>query len=260
MNKLLGSPDVAVVSRALGDRTRIKILLALADGRALPASLLASEAGVGLPTISAHLAKLSAAGLVTASLQGRHRYYGLASPDVAAALEALTRISPPGQITSLREGTRARALREARTCYDHVAGRLGVDLMERLLRQQALTGGSGEHELKLARSDRLAAPGRDIQYELTDSGRTVLEGLGIDVEATRRKQRPFIRYCVDWSEQRHHVAGALGAAITGRLFELEWIRRGVVRRSVVVTDIGRDGLDRTFGPSKHEPVATTTTG
>lgn len=241
-----GDADVARVAALIGDRARARVLMTLADGRALPASVLAAEAGVAASTISEHLARLRDANLLTAERQGRARYYRLAHPSVAEALEAIARISPPEPIRSLRQGTRAHALRRARTCYNHLAGRLGVTVMAALLERGILTGGDGHHHPDTATADRLSAPGNDVTYRLTPAGRRVLTALGLDLDAVNR-HRPPIRYCLDWSEQRHHLAGPLGTALTSRLFELDWIRHTDARRAVQLTDDGRQGLHNNFG-------------
>ena len=132
------------------------MLLALAEGRALPASVLAVEAGVSAPTISAHLSRLLDARLITVERYGRHRYYRLAGPDVADALECLAKVARPAPITSLRESTRSNALRRARTCYDHLAGRLGVALMNAMLERDILIGHDGSFQPAKAVTDRLS--------------------------------------------------------------------------------------------------------
>lgn len=230
----------------IGERARARVLMALLDGRALPAGVLAAEAEIAASTASEHLARLVAAGLLTVERQGRARYFRLAGPAVAEALEALARISPPEPIRSLRQGTRAHALRRARTCYNHLAGRLGVAVMSAMLDEDLLTGGDGRYHPEEAGTDRLSAPGTDLTYRLTPRGREALGAFGIDLAALGR-QEPMIRYCVDWSEQRHHLGGALGAALARRMFDLDWIRRIDQRRAVVLTDTGRQGLTRTFG-------------
>jgi DNA-binding transcriptional ArsR family regulator len=220
--------------------------MALTDGRALPASALAAEADVAASTISEHLARLLAARLVIAERQGRSRYYRLADFSVAEALEALARISPPKPIRSLRQGSYAYALRYARTCYNHLAGRLGVALMTALLDSEILVGDLPRTAAFPAERDRLAAPGREVSYRITDTGRQTLLQFGLDLDAIER-HRPPMRYCVDWSEQRHHLAGALGTALTTRLLELDWIRRGARPRAATLTDSGRVGLHEVFG-------------
>lgn len=241
-----GDADIGGVAALIGERARARVLMALLDGRALPASVLAAEAGVAASTASEHLAQLVDAGLLTVNRQGRGRYFRLAGPQVAEALEALARISAPEPIRSLRQGTRAHALRRARTCYNHLAGRLGVAIMSALLDQDLLVGGDGRHHPDEAAADRLSAPGTDLTYRLTAKGRDTFSAFGIDL-ADLSHSKSMIRYCVDWSEQRHHLAGALGAALTRRLFELDWIRHINQRRAVVLTDAGRQGLNETFG-------------
>jgi DNA-binding transcriptional ArsR family regulator len=239
-------PDIARAAALIADGSRARILKALSDGRAIPASLLATEAGISAPTASAHLTKLVAARLVTVERVGRNRIYRLAGSEVTSALEALAVIAPPLPVTSLRQSARANALRRSRTCYDHLAGCLGVALMRALLDAGLLTGHDGIHRADEAVRDRPAAYGRDVAYRLSDAGREAFAAFGIDVTRLPPR-RPAIRYCVDWSEQRHHLAGALGAALTARLFALNWVRHGVSPRVVHLTAAGVDGLERTFG-------------
>ena len=146
---------------------------------------------------------------------------------------------------SLRQGTRAHAVREARLCYDHVAGRLGVALMARLLATGALEGGDGLHHPD--GDDRLSARGRDVDYRVTDRGVDLLGTLGVDLKRVDAGRRPLVRYCLDWSEQRHHLAGALGAALADRFLDLDWIRRAPASRAVTVTDAGRTQLRALLG-------------
>jgi DNA-binding transcriptional ArsR family regulator len=240
-----GDADVAAVAALIGDPTRAKVLMALLDGRSLAASVLAAEAGVSASTISEHLTRLVDAGLLSASREGRSRFFRISRPDVADALEAIARIAPPEPIRSLRQGTHAHALRQARTCYNHLAGRLGVALMRALLDNALLCGGDGLHHAETAKGDRLSAPGRALTYGLTDRGTRELAAFGVDLDAVRR-HRPAIRYCLDWSEQRHHLAGPLGTAVTERLFALDWIRRGR-GRAVTLTEAGERGLLDVFG-------------
>ena len=242
-----GDVDFAAVGALIGDPGRAKVLQALSDGRELAASVLASEAGVAASTASVHLRKLVDGGLVVAEQRGRHRYFRLAGPDVGRALEALARIAPPAPVRSLREGTKASAVRAARTCYDHLAGRLGVALMQGLIDNGLLTGGDGHHDRGRAKADRPSAAGRDLDYRLTDEGAERLIGLGVDVEGAMAGPRAPIRYCVDWSEQEHHLAGALGAALATRAFDLEWIERLPRTRAVLVTDEGRRGFGERLG-------------
>lgn len=244
-----GDSDIAAVASLIGDRARARVLAALGDGRALPATVLAREAGVSASTVSSHLAKLVDADLLSVVPQGRHRYFRITRPEVADALEALGRIAPAAPVRSLREGTRAQALRLARTCYDHLAGRLGVAVMDGLIRRGALVGHDGRHLDAAARSDRLAAPGNDVDYQLAEGADAVFADLRIDLPAVlaERRRRPLLRYCVDWSEQRHHLAGALGAATLAAFEDQQWVRRSPTSRALKLTPAGarelRDRLD-----------------
>jgi DNA-binding transcriptional ArsR family regulator len=242
-----GDADLAAVGALIGDPARARVLQALGDGRELAASVLADEASVAASTISAHLSKLAAGGIVTSERRGRHRYFRLASPEVAHALEAMARIAPPEPVRSLREGTKAHALRVARTCYDHLAGRLGVALMSGLITNGVITGGDGRYDRDRANGDRPSAPGRDLDYRLSDGGARALTDIGVDVESALAGPRAPIRYCVDWSEQDHHLAGALGAALTARTFELRWVERLPRTRAVLVTPEGRRGFAERLG-------------
>ena len=225
----------------MADRARAAMLIALLDGRPLAAGELARAAGVGAATASAHLARLLDGGLVTVLRQGRHRYYELAEPRVAAAIEALSHLGPALPVRSLRQSRQAAALAEARTCYDHLAGRAGVALLDSLLARGLLipaadaAGGS-------------AADGTELpEYEVTGAGETSLAAFGVDTGNLRRQRRRFAGACLDWTQRRPHLNGALGAAITARLLELAWLEPGPHRRSVQVTPAGRDGLTSTFG-------------
>jgi DNA-binding transcriptional ArsR family regulator len=225
---MVGDADIAAVARLIGDRTRACVLGEVAASGPLPAGFLAQRAGVSSATASMHLAKLVAAGLLTVEPAGRHRYYRLADASVAQALEALALIAPPREIRSLRQADEGASIRAARTCYDHLAGRLGVELTSALERQRLIR----------RKADTFAVTKR-VATELTD--------LGLDLDELGRHRRAFAGACLDWSERRFHLAGALGAALTARLFELRWIERRPASRSVTVTTRGRDGLWRHFG-------------
>lgn len=224
-----GEPDLLAVAELLGDRSRAVMLLELLGGRALPAGELARACRIAPQTASSHLAKLTEGGLLAMERQGRHRYYRLASREVAELLETMNAVAPRKPVASLRQSEEAKRLRFARTCYDHLAGQVGVALADRLLEDGWLSG---------------KEPGI---YEVTDEGCRRLSALGIDIEAARTGTRSLLRPCLDWSERRHHLAGALGAALAGRLFELNWIRRYPSGRAVALTPEGAEGLKRFFG-------------
>jgi DNA-binding transcriptional ArsR family regulator len=240
-----GDTDIAAIGMLLADRGRCRMLLALNDGRALPASRLAAEAGITPATASSHLSKLLAAGLLAVEPQGRNRYYRIAGAQVGQLLEILAQLAPAAPIHSLRQATRSEALREARSCYDHLAGRLGVALMASIIKAGYLTGGDGMFDPSRARRDKRVGYGHDIDYRLTPAGNAFLADLGVVLEPRRTP----IRYCVDWSEQRHHLAGAAGRGLLSRLVELDWIRRSPDSRAVLVTDAGRKHIQETFGVS-----------
>jgi DNA-binding transcriptional ArsR family regulator len=220
------SVDVARVAAVIGDPVRATILDALLAGRARPAGELATAARTSRSNASGHLAVLAEAGLVTVLPSGRHRYYRLAGPEVAQALEALSLVARPQRISSLRESTVAETLRAGRTCYDHLAGRLGVGVTAALL-------------------DRGAVAETDGGYEVVDP--SVFAALGVDLTWARAQRRIFARQCVDWSERTPHLAGALGTAVLHRFLEAGWIERLPGSRAVRATAAGRAALDRALG-------------
>ena len=230
--------DIASAAALIADSTRAAILRALLPDRPLAAGELARMAGVSAATASFHLAKLLEGCLITVIRQGRHRYYRLAGHEVAAALEALGLISPGLPVRSLRQSREAAALAEARTCYDHLAGRAGVEVLDGLLRQGLL-------EEKSGRTDRGGTSTH--RFEVTGAGAKELGSFGLNLLQLRRSRRQFAGTCIDWTQRRRHLNGALAAAITSRMFELGWIERGQRRRSVRVTPVGIEGLASTFG-------------
>jgi DNA-binding transcriptional ArsR family regulator len=213
--------NLASITNVIEDPARSAMLAALAGGRALPAGELARRAGVRPAAASAHLRQLAEAGLIRVRVQGRHRYHEIVNPEVATVLEAIAQIPPPAPVRSLRQQQAACALSDARTCYDHLAGRRGVELRERLLSVGAIR-----------RLD-------DRDHELTDRGQGLVEGLGIDLAALRASRRVFARSCVDWTDRRVHLAGALPATITSVFLARGWLSRGP-GRSLRVAD-GFDG-------------------
>lgn len=234
--------NVAEIARLIGEPARAAVLMALIDGRALAASTLAHEAGVAPSTISGHLGRLTDAGLIRVEASGRNRYYRLASGEVAETLESLARLAPPEPVRSLRQATRAHALRRARSCYDHLAGRLGVELTDALLERGDLVAERGSSQA----TDPILGPGRAHAFHLTDAGAAHLARLGVEIEIEPQSRRPLIRYCVDWSEQRPHLGGALGAALLQMLFERGWVTRGN-GRAILTTPAGNAAFMQQFG-------------
>jgi DNA-binding transcriptional ArsR family regulator len=240
-----GDADIAAVATLFADPTRARVLQALADGRSLPASMLAGEAGVSPQAASAQLHRLRAAGLIVAEKSGRHRYYRLASDQVADILEALAGVAPAQPIRSLRQHTRAAALRRARTCYDHLAGRLGCDVTQALLDRGALTRLDAVATTTRRPADRLSAPVPAHPYQVGDHATDVFAALGVPATALIAAppgRRPLLRFCVDWSEQRHHLGGGLGAALLAAFETSGWIIRRPADRAVELTEPGSRAL------------------
>lgn len=236
-------PDISVAAGLLADRSRAAVLMALYDGRALPAGRLATEAGVSASTISGHLRRLVEGGLLVAETSGRNRYYRLSRPEVGELLEVLAALSPAPQAPrSLRAAGRMRRLRDARTCYDHCAGRLGTALLGWLVDTSALARVDGVEGTGRAFGDRLSAPVAQAPYAWGPRADAVFGGWGVDLDAVRSANRPAIRVCVDWTEQAHHLAGGLGAAVLARFLDLDWVRRTERPRELEVTDGGAAAL------------------
>lgn len=226
----MATPNIVEVASLIGDTSRAAMLMCLLGGKALPASELARAARVTPQTASSHLAKMVEGGLLAQEAYGRYRYYRLASAEVAQALETLNSIAPPKPVRSLRESEQSKALHFARTCYDHIAGEVGVTLTDKML------------ELTL-----IAEVDRD--FAVTDNGAKWFSDFGVNLNDIGRGRRHFARQCLDWSERRHHMAGALGAAVTCRLFEIEWIVRIPGGRAVRVTHNGLRGFKQELGIS-----------
>ena len=221
--------NLAEVGSLIGDQARAQMLTALLDGRALTAGELAWCAGITPQTASGHLAKLQTAGLLAMEKQGRHRYFRLSSPTVAGMLESMQVVCAVDTPKRIRPESRMDAeLRRARTCYDHLAGVLGVALADALA-DRSVIDFSGDGGL------------------VTTSGRDFLDGFGLDMSTLEKGKRHFCRPCLDWSERRHHIAGAVGAGLADRLFDLSWIERIKDSRAVRVTPAGQKGLKTTFG-------------
>jgi DNA-binding transcriptional ArsR family regulator len=223
--------DAAVsrIAAAIGEPARARMLFCLMDGHARTSTELSVVAAVSPSTASVHLTRLKDERLVKVLQQGKHRFYSLGGPDVAGALESLS---------VLAGGARARfvpstpgPLRAARTCYDHLAGALGVSLHDRLNALGWLS----------------AAPGAEPAYDLTAAGAAALAALGVDVDATRALRRRFACACVDWSERRPHLGGALGAALLTVALKRHWLAKDLDSRALALTRVGRRELRARFG-------------
>ena len=216
---MLDTPDIAPIAALVGDPTRGKMLAALMDGRARTATELALEGGVMPSTASSHLARLHAAGLIAIAKEGRHRYFRIADPDVAAAIEALTNIAVRTMPPRVRLGPRDEGLRRARVCYDHLAGEAAVRILERMRERNFIAGA-------------------DQAMELTGRGEEWCGRIGIDLEALRARRRPLCRACLDWSERTAHLAGSLGAALFDWMSRLRYARREANSRVVILSQRG----------------------
>ncbi|WP_448953552.1 ArsR/SmtB family transcription factor [Labrys neptuniae] len=219
-------PMIASVAALIGDPARANMLTVLMDGRALTVSELAEAGGVTLQTASGHLAKLDAAGLLSAEKQGRHRYFRLSGHDVAQVLEALMGLAQRTGAVRVRTGPRDEAMRTARICYDHLAGARGVALMDGFICQGFISG--------------------EADPALTAEGRNFFGELGLDVAAMAKGRRPLCRRCLDWSERRSHLGGALGARLLDWVIERNWARRRE-GRVIAFTPAGAKAFDATFG-------------
>ncbi|MFM9941502.1 MAG: ArsR/SmtB family transcription factor [Hyphomicrobiaceae bacterium] len=212
-------PDISKTAALMGDPARANMLMALMSGMSLTSTELAREAGVTPSTASGHLTQLEASGLVTSQKQGRHRYFKLADSDVAHAVEALVTIAARAGHLRSRPGPKNDAMREARTCYDHLAGRAAVELFERWLAAGILRLNGDE-------------------VSLSPSGRAKLALIGIDIGKLDVQRRPLCRSCIDWSERRHHLGGGIGAAVLLKLIERRWAARVDGERTI---QFRRDG-------------------
>lgn len=215
--------DIAKTAQLIGDKTRVTILLSLFDVDALPASDLARRANISPQTASSHLNKLLEGNLISLEKQGRHRYYSLANPEVAQVLESLMTISKPKERFETLE-----PIAQGRKCYDHLAGRLGVSLTDAFLAKAWLE--------PVAKN-----------YALTASGKAAFSELGMPLEGLQKQRRQFARQCLDWTERKHHLAGALGAAVMSFMLEERWVLSFEDSRVIQVTSAGQQGLKSWLG-------------
>lgn len=221
-------PDISRIAALIGDPARANILTALMAGKALTATELAAEAGVTVQTASAHLAKLEAGELIRCRKSGRHKYFNLAGDEVGLALEALMGLAAGAGHLRTRTGPKDAALREARVCYNHLAGARGIALYQGLLRRGAL----------LETGDEVV---------LTDAGAGFLSDFGVDIAALRRSKTPLCRSCLDWSARQTHLAGSVGRALLAEMVAKGWAARVEGTRVVRFSEAGKREFDATFG-------------
>jgi DNA-binding transcriptional ArsR family regulator len=217
--------SITHIASLIGEPVRAKILWTLMDGRAYTARELAIGVETTPQNLSMHLGKLLRAGLLSVEAQGRHRYYTFARTEVADAIEAMANLVPAEQ--AMRKDMGAVPIDYCRTCYDHLAGKVGVAITESLVRQKLLVY-------------------RDKELDVTPKGVQWFAELGIDCGEIRQQRRAFAKPCLDWTERRHHLAGALGAALLEKMLEAHWLRRSAQSRAVVVTAKGRQALEAYF--------------
>ncbi len=223
---MMEGPVISTIAALIGDPARANMLSALIDGRALTVTELASAAGVTLQTASGHLSKLEIAGLVSADKQGRHRYFRLSGPDVAEVLEKLMGLAARTGAMRVRTGPKDAALRASRICYDHLAGERGVAMLNAMRARGHIAG--------------------DETLRLTDKGREFVQQFGVDLPSLERGKRPLCRACLDWSERRSHLAGALGAAMLAAMLDRNWARADA-GRVISFSPDGARRFDALFG-------------
>ncbi|HDR4733463.1 TPA: helix-turn-helix transcriptional regulator [Bacillus cereus] len=221
-------PNISYIAKLIAEPTRAIILDCLMNNQALPASELAYMARVSHPTISSHLSKLVDGNLLKVEQHGRHRYYRLANQEVAEVLEKLGTIAPTVQVRALKQSDQLKQVRYARTCYDHLAGKLGVEIAEKLLHRKFIILEEGE-------------------YIVTEQGKKWFLNFGINIEKANIKRRVFAKPCLDWSERRYHISGWLGSAIAKLFFEQEWITKTDKNRAVHLTRKGMKLLKDQLG-------------
>jgi DNA-binding transcriptional ArsR family regulator len=230
---MITGPIVAEIAALLADPARATMVWALLDGRALAASELAVAARTTPQTASSHLAKLTEAGVLSMTRHGRHRYFRLASPRVTDMIDGIVAVALEKRPRYRPLSRQARALNAARICYDHLAGRLSVDLTDSFVARKYVVLG-------------------DDVAEITRAGARFLTEFGIERPTPRSSRRHHCRMCLDWTEGRPHIAGAVGAAITKRCFDLGWLERMSRSHAVLVTPLGRRGFLKTFGIDTSE--------
>jgi DNA-binding transcriptional ArsR family regulator len=215
------------IASLIGEPVRATIMWTLLDGKALTATELAIVAGTTPQNLSMHITKLVQADLLSVESQGRHRYYKFSRKDVAYAIEAMANLIPPGSATTIPGNDNNSAIRNCRTCYDHLAGKVGVAITDSLL-----------HEHMIIENGKT--------FALTTKGETFFSAMGMKIDEIQKKRRSFLRPCLDWSERRYHIAGALAAALLDHMISSDWIRRQKNSRAITITSKGQSGFYRYF--------------
>ncbi|MFB2863784.1 ArsR/SmtB family transcription factor [Aeromonas sp. MdU4] len=233
-------PDIAYVASLIGDKARSRMLTALMSGKALTATELALEGEITAQTASSHLSKLVEGGLLSMRKQGRHRYFQLSDPAVAEVIERMLTLSATRNLATVRTGPNDPYLRQARICYDHLAGELGVRLFDALQQQRLL-------EIQ----------GNDAR--LTQAGEAFFTGLGVDLCSLRQRKRPLCRSCLDWSERRNHLAGTLGQWILDDALARQWFKLRLDSRVIEVNKVGARQFAKRYGLADAEPSIDCTT-
>ncbi|AXY72492.1 transcriptional regulator [Paraflavitalea soli] len=213
----------SAIASLIGEPARAAMLWSMLDGRAYTAGELALMAGISPQSASNHLNKLIEADLLKMEKQGKHRYYRFAKPEVATAMEAISRLIPHQEKLHRDRSFKNGDIQYARTCYDHLAGRIAVNLTQGLVKQKII-------QLK------------EDEFDVTNKGMSWFDSIGVDIAAVRQQKRFFARPCLDWTEKKHHLAGALGAALLDQMLALNWIRRKANERTVILTGKGEKAL------------------
>lgn len=222
------NPNISALTSLLSEKSRATILAGLMDGKFHTASELAYMAAIKPQTASFHLSKLVENNIVICENNGRFRYFQLANQEVAHTLEILMAISPPPEIRSLKQSSQLKKLEKARTCYDHLAGRISVKLTNAMQSLEYIER-------------------KDKNFIITPKGEIFFKDLGIDLLALSKKRRSFSHACLDWSERTHHLGGALGNALFERYLELKWIESKANSREIIITRLGEEGFKNYFG-------------
>lgn len=220
-------PNIAKIAGLLSEPSRAAILTALLDDRYYAAGELANRAGITPQTASFHLAKMVDTKIITVEKQGRHRYYRIENQEIAQILESLLYLAPPVEIKSFRQSNETKAIKQARTCYDHIAGNLGVQLTDSMINMGVLI-----------------LEGKSLN--LTDKGGAFFTEFQVDIPHVRKKRRSFSHKCLDWTERRYHLGGALGNALLEKFMELNWVQKKKNSRALTITQIGTKGLQDVF--------------